>query len=79
MYELFAGRPPFQMDTSKKSMQQHLTERPQPVRSLNNKITPEAGELVMTMLAKNPSSRPAGMPEVGRILQKIQLFCDLVP
>lgn len=79
MYELFAGRPPFQMDSSKKAMQQHLTERPQPVRSLNHNITPEAGELVMAMLTKNPSSRPGGMAEVGRILQRIQLFSDLVP
>ncbi len=79
MYELFTGRPPFQMDASKRAMQQHLTEKPQPVRSLNHNITPEAGELVMAMLAKNPRSRPDGMPEVGRILQRIQLFSDVVP
>jgi len=79
MYELFTGRPPFQMDGSKKSMQQHLTERPQPVRSLNHSITPEAGELVMAMLAKHPQSRPAGMHEVAKTLQKIELFSDLVP
>jgi len=79
MYELFAGRPPFQMDDTKKSMQQHLTQRPQPVRSLNHNITPEAGELVMAMLTKYPPSRPAGMREVSNILNKIQLFSDLVP
>lgn len=78
MYELFTGRPPFQMDESKRSMQQHLTNRPQPVRSLNHGITPEAGELVMAMLAKHPRSRPEGMPEVGKILQKIELFSDIV-
>ena len=79
MYELFTGRPPFQMDGSKKSMQQHLTERPQPVRSLNHNITPEAGELVMAMLAKHPQSRPAGMHEVAKTLQKSEIFSDLVP
>ncbi len=79
MYELFAGRPPFQMDQSKKSMQKHLTQRPQPVRSLNHNITPEAGELVMAMLVKYPPSRPAGMREVRNILNRIQLFSDLVP
>ncbi|MCK4851186.1 MAG: serine/threonine protein kinase, partial [Phycisphaerae bacterium] len=79
MYELFTNRPPFQMDGSKKSMQLHLTERPQPVRNLNHNITTEAGELVMAMLAKHPQSRPAGMHEVGRILEKIELFSDLVP
>jgi len=79
MYELFTNRPPFQMDGSKKSMQLHLTERPQPVRSLNHSITPEAGELVMAMLAKHPQSRPAGMHEVAKTLQKIELFSDLVP
>lgn len=78
MYELFSGRPPFQMDGSKKSMQQHLTERPQPVRNLNHNITPEAGELVMTMLAKHPQRRPLGMHAVAGILQKIELFSDLV-
>ena len=79
MYELFTGRPPFQMDGSKKSMQQHLTERPQPVRRLNHSITPEAGELVMAMLAKHPQSRPAGMHEVAKTLQKSEIFSDLVP
>ncbi len=78
MYELFSGRPPFQMDGSKKSMQQHLTERPLPVRNLNHNITPEAGELVMIMLAKHPQSRPLGMHAVAGILQKIELFSDLV-
>ncbi len=79
MYELFAGRPPCQMDDTKKSMQQHLTQRPQPVRTLNHNITPEAGELVMAMLTKYPPSRPAGMREVSNILNKIQLFSDLAP
>ena len=79
MYELLTGRPPFQMDDSKKSMQQHLTEMPRPVRSLNYNITPEAGELVMAMLAKRPPNRPAGMRQVGKILQNIELFSDLAP
>ena len=78
MYELFTGRPPFHMDGSKKAMQQHLTERPQPVRSLNHNITPEAGELVMSMLSKHPQSRPAGMREVGKTLQRIELFSNIV-
>ena len=79
MYELLAGRPPFHMDDSKKSMQQHLTNMPRPVRSLNYNITPEAGELVMAMLAKRPQNRPAGMRQVGKILQNIELFSDLAP
>ena len=76
MYELFTGRPPFHMDDSKKSMQQHLTHVPRPVRSMNHDITPEAGELVMAMLAKRPESRPAGMRQVGKILKKIEIFSD---
>ena len=79
MYELLTGRPPFQMDDSKKSMQQHLTEMPRPVRSLNYSITPEAGGLVMSMLAKRPQNRPAGMRQVGKMLQNIELFSDLGP
>ena len=77
MYELLAGRPPFHMDDTKKSMQQHLTETPRPVRSLNYSITPEAGEMVMSMLAKRPQNRPVGMPQVGKTLQVIELFSDL--
>ena len=76
-YELLTGQPPFQMDDSKKSMQQHLTEMPRPVRSLNYSITPQAGELVMAMLAKRPQNRPVGMRQVGKILQNIELFSDL--
>ena len=79
MYELFAGRPPFQMDDSKKSMQQHLTQLPRPVRNLNQKITLEAGELIMAMLAKRPQDRPAGMLQIGNLLQGIELFSDLGP
>lgn len=74
MYELFTGRPPFQMDDSKKSMQLHLTQVPRPVRSLNSAVTPEAGELVMSMLAKRPENRPGGMRRVGTMLEKIEVF-----
>lgn len=77
VYELLTGRPPFHMDDSKKAMQQHLTEVPQPVRSLNHTITPTAGELVMAMLAKNPANRPAGMRRVAKVLRDIEIFSDL--
>ena len=79
MYELFTGRPPFHMDGSKKAMQQHLSQRPQLVRNLNHNVTPEAGELVMAMLGKHPQSRPVGMHKIAELLQKIELFSDLVP
>jgi len=79
MYELLAGRPPFHMDDSKKAMQQHLTQMARPVRSVNYNITPEAGELVMSMLAKRPQNRPTGMHQVGKMLQAMELFSDLGP
>ena len=79
MYELLAGRPPFHMDDSKKAMQQHLTQMARPVRSVNYNITPEAGELVMSMLAKRPQNRPAGMQQAGKMLQAMELFSDLAP
>lgn len=77
MYELMTGKPPFQMDGSKKSMQQHLTEPPRPIRSANHSITPEAGKLVMGMLAKNPANRPAGMRRIKEILEGIEIFSDI--
>jgi len=77
MYELFTGRPPFHMDGTKKAMQQHLTQRPPLIRNLNHGVTPEAGELVMAMLAKHPKSRPAGMQAVAKMLQEVELFSDI--
>ena len=77
MYELLTGRPPFHMDETKKSMQQHLTDMPRPVRSLNQSITPGAGELVMSMLSKSPQNRPDGMRQVYKALQAVEIFSDL--
>ena len=57
LYEVLAGRPPFQGNSRNKLMRQHVAEEPEPLRSIRPNV-PEMIELIINkLLAKHPSSR----------------------
>ncbi len=57
VYEMLAGRPPFQGRSPRATMVQHLTATPQAVRSLRPEVPPPVETAIARALAKNPADR----------------------
>ncbi len=70
-YELLAGRPPFQADSSTKLVAAHLGEAPRDVAELRPDCPPLLAELVMRCLAKDADNRPAHAGDLVRVLDTI--------
>jgi serine/threonine-protein kinase len=66
MYEMLAGRAPFERATSVNILMAHVGEPPPPMREVNPNLvcSPAFEELVMRCIAKNPADRFASMDEV---------------
>lgn len=72
LYEMLAGKVPFDDADPYKVIMQHLTEEPPPLRPINP-LVPEALEgLVLRMLAKTADERPASAREV---VEALSPFC----
>ncbi|WKD36119.1 serine/threonine-protein kinase [Streptomyces xanthophaeus] len=69
LYELLAGRPPF-TGSGLSVLSQHLTGEPAPIRDLRPGVPEELERLVLELLAKEPSSRPADAQQVIDRLRK---------
>jgi tetratricopeptide (TPR) repeat protein/tRNA A-37 threonylcarbamoyl transferase component Bud32 len=70
-YELLAGRPPFQADSSTKLVAAHLGEVPRDVAELRPDCPPLLAELVMRCLAKDADDRPQHAGDLVRVLDTI--------
>lgn len=57
LYEILAGRAPFQGPTREKLMQQHVNEAPEPLCSIRPEIPPIIEQIVHKLLAKHPNQR----------------------
>ncbi len=64
MYEMLAGRGPFEARTPSALMAAHMATPPAPITSLRADVAPELAELVMQCLAKAPEERPANAAAV---------------
>ncbi|MBS2018769.1 MAG: protein kinase [Deltaproteobacteria bacterium] len=66
MYEMLAGKVPFDRPTSVNILMAHVGEPPPPMREVNPNLvcSPVFEELVMTCIAKNPDQRFRTMDEV---------------
>lgn len=69
LYDLLTGRPPFVGRTAAELMTKHAKEQIVPPDRLDKHIPPELSKIVMTMLAKKPEDRYAGMGEVITALE----------
>jgi len=67
-YQALAGRHPFAGRSRIEMVTAHLSQQPEPLGSLRSDIPAALGELVMRLLAKNPSDRPQSAEEVLRAL-----------
>jgi serine/threonine-protein kinase len=71
MYEMLAGKVPFERATSVNILMAHVGEPPPPMRAVNPNLvcTPAFEELVMSCIAKDPNQR---LPSMDAMLQAIR-------
>ncbi len=69
LYELAAGRPPFQSNVLSEVILAHLQRAPVAPRELNPGIPPAYNALILKLLSKQPAGRPASAQEALRILE----------
>ena len=67
-YELFAGRPPFQEQTSHLLIAAHIASVPRPVGELRPDVPTAVGDLLARCLAKAPADRPQSARDLLPIL-----------
>jgi serine/threonine protein kinase len=68
MYEMLTGNPPFVARTAETLAAMHREMSPQPPSDLNPAITPELEQIMMKVLAKEPSARYRTADQLGRVL-----------
>jgi serine/threonine-protein kinase len=68
MYEMLAGKPPFLAQTAEALATMHRETYPKPPSELNPLITPELEQIMMKILAKEPSARYRTADQLGRVL-----------
>lgn len=71
LYQLTTGRAPFTGDNVVNVISQHLHVTPVPPSTYNATIPPRLELLILRLLAKQPSERPASAAEVREMLRKI--------
>jgi serine/threonine-protein kinase len=67
MFEMLAGKPPFDADGTGALMALHIYSQPPQLREVDPSIPPHIEALVSSMLAKDPATRPSMADVVQRI------------
>ncbi len=72
LYEMLAGKVPFERATSVNTLMAHVGEPPPPMRQVNPNLvcSPAFEELVMRCIAKDPADRYATMDEVLQAIKR---------
>lgn len=73
-YELACGRPPFRANSQTELLNKHLRERPLPLTAVNKDITQEFSDLILKMIAKNPSERLGSLREFSSKLSRTKIY-----
>ena len=68
LYELVAGKPPFNGDTEE-ILRAHLEEEPPPLLGENPDVPRELAEFIHRMMKKSPEERPESWSEIGDFLR----------
>ncbi len=83
LYEMLTGTTPFDGDNSLAAMNARVVGDPEPLRKLNPSITPQAEEIVLHAMDRNPAGRYASAAEMQADLDnlsqvKVTGRCDRV-
>ena len=70
LYELLAGRPPYQGDNALAIMNQHVTANPPPLHKFNKHISPALEEITMKAIRRNPQDRWPTMEALVEALEQ---------
>ncbi|MDB5313814.1 MAG: pknB 18 [Gemmataceae bacterium] len=76
LYELTTGRKPFTGSTQGDLLSRHFTEKPAPPSMYNKDLTDEFAALIVKLMAKKKTDRPANFHEVLMELRKIKIYKD---
>ena len=68
LYEMLAGRLPFESRDAKQLAQMHMTAQPQPLHTLNPNVTLQLESIVNRAMAKDPAQRFATADQFARAL-----------
>jgi class 3 adenylate cyclase len=71
LYEMLAGRPPFQGDDAVSVIAQHINTPPVKPSWHNDRVSAELDALVLRLLAKDPDERPKDAGEVAAALRAL--------
>jgi serine/threonine-protein kinase len=69
LYEMLAGRPPFEGGTAVEIARQHALNAPTPVRNYNPRVPRYLEQILDRTLAKDPARRYPTAKQLGRLLQ----------
>lgn len=72
--ELLTGQPPFTGNSMNELLQKHLSGAIPSVSAKNKNVTPEFNEFLRSLMALNPSDRPASAADALRTLRRLRLF-----
>ena len=72
VYELLTGRPPYQGISERILKLLHTTRQPQPVYTLNRKLSRQVDDVLMRALAKRPEDRFESITQFAQALERCQ-------
>jgi serine/threonine protein kinase len=76
MYELFAGRRPFQGDSDYGILNQQCNDAPQPPVEVNPQLPPALSDLILCAMAKDPANRFQNAQAVSNALRHVAAAQD---
>lgn len=70
MYEMLAGKPPFQAEKTAALALMHMREEPTPLAVRNSQVPPQLEWIVRKVMAKEPSARYRNAEQLARVLEE---------
>ncbi len=71
MYSMAAGHPPFVSEDNLKVIFSHINDIPRPISQMRKDFPVDLESLIMRLMAKDPSRRPANASEVLKIMSAL--------
>lgn len=70
LYEMLAGKPPFQAEKTTALALMHMREEPTPLAVCNSQVPPQLEWIVRKVMAKEPAARYRNAEQLARVLEE---------
>jgi serine/threonine protein kinase len=70
MYEMLAGRPPFQAEKTAALALMHMRDEPTPLAARNSQVPPQLEWIIRKVMAKEPAARYRNAEQLARVLEE---------